>query len=121
MEVNLIVIRSDKPKELSSFYTMLGLTFRFHQHGNGPWHYATEIGNIVFEIYPLLKTQLAPDISTRLGFVVNNLESTIEKLKASNITVLQEPKESEFGYFAVIKDLDWRKIELKENNEYQRT
>ncbi|SEC41788.1 hypothetical protein SAMN04489761_2937 [Tenacibaculum sp. MAR_2009_124] len=117
MEINLIVIRSDKPKELSAFYEMLGVSFTYHRHGNGPWHYAVEIGNIVFEIYPLPKKEEIPDASLRLGFTVDNLERMIEELRTNNVLILQQPVMSEFGYFAVIKDLDGRKIELKERNE----
>jgi hypothetical protein len=31
----------------------------------------------------------------------------------NNVEIVREPKASEWGYFAIIKDLDGRKIELK--------
>ncbi|MGH1336848.1 MAG: VOC family protein [Aureispira sp.] len=114
MEINLIVIRTTQPKELSLFYAQLGLSFDYHQHGKGPWHYSTTIGTVVFEIYPLLKNQEAPDISLRLGFTVEALDPLIELLRQQKVNIVNLPKESEWGYFAVVKDLDGRKIELKE-------
>ena len=113
MEINLIVVRTDKPKELSEFYEQIGLNFEYHQHGKGTWHYSTEIGETVFEIYPLMKNQESPDKSLRLGFTIENLDETILNLKKRNVEIVREPKESEWGYFAIVKDLDGRKIELK--------
>lgn len=81
MKINLVVIRTDKPKELSKFYELIGMKFEYHQHGKGTWHYSTEIDEIVFEIYPLMKNQENPDKSLRLGFTIENLDKTIDNLK----------------------------------------
>jgi predicted enzyme related to lactoylglutathione lyase len=113
MKINLIVIRTNRPKELSDFYEQIGMKFEYHQHGKGTWHYSTEIGETVFEIYPLMKNQENSDNSLRLGFTIENLDEIIENLKKRNVEIVREPKESEWGYFAIIKDLDGRKIELK--------
>lgn len=114
MQINLIVIRTDKPKELSAFYEQFGMKFEYHQHGKGTWHYSTELEGIIFEIYPLMKNQNAPDKFLRLGFTIENLDELIINLKKNNVEIFREPKESEWGYFAIVKDLDGRKIELKE-------
>ena len=115
MEINLIVIRTSNPESLAEFYSQLGITFVYHKHGNGSWHYSSELKKLVFEIYPFLKNQEVADKSLRLGFEVDNLDALVLKLKKSNVEILVEPKESEWGYFAIIKDLDGRKIELKES------
>ena len=115
MQITLIVIRTDKPKELSKFYEILGMNFNYHRHGKGPWHYSAQIGKTVLEIYPLLKNQESPDISLRLGFSIESLDEIIGKLQKINAEIIQEPKISEWGYVAIIKDLDGRKIELKRN------
>lgn len=114
MQINLIVIRTNQPKELSEFYEQLGIEFDYHKHGNGAWHYSAEIEEIVFEIYPLSKNQETPDMSLRLGFTVDKLDDLMLNLKKKNVEIVKEPKESEWGYFAIIKDLDGRKIEIKE-------
>ena len=114
MKINLIVIRTDQLKACADFYQKLGISFDYHQHGKGPFHYAAELEGTVFEIYPLLKNQEKPDNSLRLGFDVPELDKLIELLKKDNIAILKEPALSAFGYAAIIKDVDGRKIELKE-------
>ncbi len=114
MEINLIVIRTTQPKALAEFYSQLGIKFDYHRHGNGSWHYSAEIGKLVFEIYPLMKDQETADKSLRLGFEVEHLDELIERLRTNGTEVVHEPKESEYGYVAVVKDLDGRQIELRE-------
>ena len=117
MRINLMVIRTNQPKELSAFYAHLGLQFEYHQHGKGAWHYSTEIEGTVFEIYPLMKNQETPDKSLRLGFTVDDLDTLIAKLEKNSIEIVNPPKATEWGYFAIIKDLDGRKIELKNKSK----
>ncbi|MEM1325270.1 MAG: VOC family protein [Bacteroidota bacterium] len=112
MQINLLVIRSNQPEKLSKFYEQLGMQFDYHRHGKGAWHYSTEVKGTVFEIYPLLKNQEVADSSTRLGFTVQSLDELIEQLRNQGVEIVREPKESEWGYFAIVKDLDGRKIEL---------
>ncbi|MFK7936296.1 MAG: VOC family protein [Saprospiraceae bacterium] len=114
MQLNLLVIRTNQPKELAEFYNIFQLEFEYHRHGKGAWHYSTKIENIVFEIYPLLKSQKIADRSLRLGFEVKELDNLIEQLRKKNIEIVSKPKQTEWGYVAIIKDLDGRKIELTE-------
>ncbi len=114
MRINLIVIRTKNIKELAGFYSKLGLEFKYHQHGKGPFHYSSELDKTVFEIYPLLKSQEKADNSLRLGFDVKELDQLISEFDKEGLEVVSRPRQSEWGYFAVIKDLDGRKIELKE-------
>lgn len=114
MKINLVVIRTPQPKQLADFYQELGMEFEYHRHGKGSWHYSTILGETTFEIYPLLKSQTEADKSLRIGFNVKNLNHLITDLQKKNIQIIKEPQQSEWGYFAVIKDLDGRKIELKE-------
>ena len=112
--INLIVIKTDKLKEQFEFYSALGIEFHYHRHGNGPYHYASVAGNPTIEIYPLPKSILQPDNSTRLGISVENLDTLIQELKSRDITIISEPLQTEWGYSAVIQDLDGQKIELTE-------
>jgi predicted lactoylglutathione lyase len=114
MQLKLLVIRSGNIAAAVQFYEKIGLEFDYHQHGNGPMHYSSTLGETIFELYPLLKQQEKADLSTRLGFEVENLDVLIEELRAARIAIIQEPKESEFGYFAIVKDLDGRKVELSQ-------
>ena len=117
MKINLIVIRTKDIDQLANFYQKLGIQFDYHQHGKGPFHYAAELDGTVFEIYPLLKNQAQPDHSLRLGFDVEKLDELITTLKMDHIKILKAPISSEFDYVAVVKDLDGRKIELREKEK----
>jgi len=113
MTINLIVVKTLRPTALAAFYACLGIRFEYHQHGNGPLHYAAEINGIVFEIYPL-PSGTTTDTTLRLGFTVDDLNKSIEKIKSFGAKIVKEPASGEWGYAAVIEDPDGRKIELTE-------
>ena len=113
-QINLLVIRTHQPDTLVKFYELLGIIFNYHQHGNGPFHYAAEMNGFVFEIYPLLKNQQEANNSLRLGFTVAHLDELVLTLKEYGVEILKEPMEMEWGYVSVVKDFDGRKIELKQ-------
>lgn len=83
MHIKLIVIRSKEPKVLAEFYSLLGFAFDYHQHGNGPFHYAATIGTVVFEIYPLTKSQSEPDKHLRLGFSIDDFDTKYKRINKS--------------------------------------
>lgn len=115
MQINLLVIRTADITTLAKFYEQLGISFHYHQHGNGPFHYSAELEGLVFEIYPLLKSQKNADSSLRLGFDIDNLDDLILKLKQAQVEIIKNPTHTDWGYVAIIKDPDGRKIELKES------
>ena len=109
MKLNLIVIRTADMPHLVNFYKILGLEFDYHKHEKGVFHYATKIGDTTFEIYPLLKNQTEADISTRLGFEIENFE---EKIGLLSEFIISQPMQTEFGLCAVLRDPDGRKVEI---------
>ena len=113
-QLNLLVIRTQNPVALKEQYEELGFQFQYHQHGKGPFHYAHEEEDFVFEIYPLNKHQEKADNSLRMGFGIKELDQSLDKLRESDWKILSEAKESEWGKVAIVQDLDGRKIELKE-------
>jgi lactoylglutathione lyase len=112
MDIRLLVLRTGDTKLLTDFYSLLGLQFEYHKHGNSPYHYSATIGATVLEIYPLAKNQIEPDKNIRLGFGIENFGQVIKKLNTAEVTFAQEPTETDFGFMAVIIDPDDRKIEL---------
>lgn len=112
MILNLIVIRTADMPRLVNFYQLIGLKFDYHKHEQGVYHYASKIGETVFEIYPLLKTQTEADISTRLGFKIDDFEEKIELLSEC---IVSKPMETEFGFSAILQDPDGRKVEIHKN------
>ena len=112
MTLNLLVIRTKNPEVLKTQYELLGLSFKHHKHGNGPYHYASELEHLVFEIYPLTKSMSKADDSIRLGFSVPDVSKTIDNIKNTNWIIRSNPTETEWGLTAVLQDLDGRKVEL---------
>ena len=113
MKINLLVIRTENPETLKTQYEKIGFKFDYHKHGNGPFHYASELNEFVLEIYPLTKSMTKADNSLRLGFEIENLEITIDRLRETDWKILSEPNQTEWGMISIIQDLDGRKIELK--------
>ncbi len=111
MHIKLLVLRTSDPKKLADFYSLLGLVFDYHKHGNSPYHYSTTIGRMILEIYPLTKSQTEADKNLRLGFSVPNFEKILENLTENQIA-MTEPAMTDFGFLTVILDVDGRKIEL---------
>jgi lactoylglutathione lyase len=114
MKINLIVLKTSQPEKLAAFYQQLGMKFDHHKHGNGPFHFAAEVNDLTFEIYPLPKGSEIADDTLRLGFTVSNMEYVIQKLKTSGVKVIKDPTITEWGYQSVVEDPDGRKIEIKE-------
>lgn len=112
MKLNLLVIKTNQLDEIKAQYELLGFDFIYHNHGNGPFHYSAELDDLVFEIYPLPKSKLITDDTTRLGFSIKNIRTTIAELKNSNWKISSDISESKWGTRAVIQDLDGRKVEL---------
>ncbi len=112
MDIRLLVLRTDDMKRLADFYSLFGLTFHYHQHGNSPFHYSAEMGHSVLEIYPLTKSQTEADKNLRLGFGIDNFDILVKNLDELQVPFIVYPTETDFGCMAVICDPDGRKIEL---------
>lgn len=108
--VNLIVLRSEDIDRAAQFYQSMGLLFTKHRHGNGPEHYSAEVGEVVFEIYPL--GTHVPTTSARIGFSVDDVDLVTEMLLNFGGNVISAQKNSEWGRRAVVKDLDGHSVEL---------
>ena len=113
MKINLLVIKTQNLENLKNQYEKIGFEFNYHQHGNGPFHYASEKSGFVFEIYPLTKSMKEADKSIRLGFEVENLELTMKNIKNTDWKILSDINITKWGKIAIIQDSDGRKIELK--------
>jgi len=114
VQINLVVIKTDKIEAQKSFYSALGIEFDYHRHGTGPFHYASKGMQPVLELYPLPKGVEQPDQTTRLGFGVTSLDQLINELTLLHVKIIKAPRHSEWGYSAVVEDFDGRKIELTE-------
>ena len=109
--INLIVIRSVDLNRAESFYQNLGLTFVRHRHGSGPEHMASESAGFVFEVYPRSNDRDSTS-HVRLGFVVDDIDAIIQRLREASVEVVTAPYESPWGRRAVVKDHDGHTVEL---------
>ncbi|MBO9199567.1 MULTISPECIES: VOC family protein [Niastella] len=112
MELRLLVIRSSEIARLADFYTLLGLTFEYHKHGKSPYHYSASIGHTTLEIYPLAKGQTEADKELRLGFALDDFDNAVITLKDRGVEFVSEPMQTDYGFMAIIKDPDGRRVEL---------
>lgn len=117
MKLNLLVLKTDNLEPLAEFYNLLGIEFEYHKHDRSPMHYSGKIGDLILEIYPLAKLQQQADSNLRIGFQLDDFDSVIAQLKNKKISFISEPTQTEFGYMAVVKDSDGRKVELYKTDE----
>ena len=111
ISLTLLVLKTQQVDRLRAFYQTLGISFVEEQHGKGPLHYAGQTGELTLEIYPL-PAEAAADSTTRLGFVVDNVEEVVELLQSQGNAALQGPRQTAWGYRAMVKDPDGRTVEL---------
>jgi predicted enzyme related to lactoylglutathione lyase len=115
--LNLLVLRAAEMNRLVDFYSALGLHFERHSHGRGVEHYAAQLGDSVFEIYP---RQAESDVTTavRLGFGVSSVDEAVERLRGKSAQILAEPHDSPWGRRAVVQDPEGHKVEICERQPH---
>ena len=67
-KLNLLVLYSANIEKSHDFYQTLGLQFVKEKHGRGPEHYASQLSNLVLELYPGKEIN-----KVRLGFSVDDI------------------------------------------------
>lgn len=85
-ELSLLVLYTDQLTRLLRFYEALGLDFTEERHGNGPIHFAVQLGTMVLELYPARGRQSSqPNRSLRLGFKVGSLDAVMGTLDSQGV------------------------------------
>jgi lactoylglutathione lyase len=100
-----IVVRCTEIERSRAFYELLGLSFVREQHGGGPVHYSTRLGQTLLELYPS-KTAASP---MRFGVRTSEFDACIATLKAmgSGLTSVDA-----LGSAAVLRDPDGHVVDL---------
>jgi catechol 2,3-dioxygenase-like lactoylglutathione lyase family enzyme len=111
VSLKLLVVKTRHLEEVRAFYQSLGVALASERHGQGPLHHAGQIGEAVFEVYPQQGDD-APDVTTRLGFAVDDLGRVLETLQAAGTPVIRQAKTTAWGTQAVVRDPDGRAVEL---------
>ncbi len=109
--LSLLVLKTHQVQKLCSFYASIGLSFCEEQHGRGPVHFAAEFNGIVLEIYPLADDAIA-DQTTRLGFVVADLQQVLRHLADQELCDPPQPRSTDWGERSIVRDPDGRAVEL---------
>jgi predicted enzyme related to lactoylglutathione lyase len=108
--LSLVVLQSGNIEAARDFFSLLGLAFTEEKHGQGPRHYAAQLGSLVLEIYPCQGSRPASPI--RLGFRVPCVDKTVEMLHGRGVRIVSEAKDSPWGRRAVVEDPDGNRVEL---------
>ena len=108
--LNLLVLRARNADALAAFYSALGFRFVRHRHGSGPEHYAAEEAGGVFEIYPASAGCLTQAL--RIGFSVEDVPTTVERVRVAGGEIVSQPEDSPWGLRAVVIDLEGHRVEL---------
>jgi predicted enzyme related to lactoylglutathione lyase len=109
--LNLVVIRAADLDRSAGFYGRLGLTFECHRHGQGPEHLASQIGEVVFEIYPAKEVTDRRE-SVRIGVAVEDVDALVRTMTESGGTIVSLPSDSPWGRRAVVADPDGHRVEI---------
>jgi hypothetical protein len=78
--LSLVVLRSNDIKRLRKFYEAIGLRFKVEKHGRGPTHYATTVGAVVLELYPITSSR---DGNSTIGLRVSSISTIRRRLIVS--------------------------------------
>lgn len=114
--LSLVVLKTRQIGRLRGFYETLGINWKEERHGQGPAHFAGQIGEVVFELYPLPDDGTPADATTRLGFAVEKVNVVFQALQNLGAPVVNGPAATQWGVRAVVRDPDGRAVELYESN-----
>lgn len=111
-----VVLFSENPEPLVRFYEEIGLEFEPEDHGDGPLHFECELPTTHFAIFPADHAGDAPrrnaTDTTFLGFEVDDVGATIDRLRSNDYQIDEEPTEYPWGLRGVVRDPDGRRVEI---------
>jgi lactoylglutathione lyase len=114
---SLVLFAADLGKT-AEFYRAIGLELEHEDHGEGPVHFALELGGVHFAIYPTEQSGRASARSAAgslfPGFYVAALDEVTESLRRTGARVLTEHEQMPWGCRVVVEDPDGRAIEVND-------
>jgi catechol 2,3-dioxygenase-like lactoylglutathione lyase family enzyme len=100
----VILLVSDMEKSVKFYRDVLHLPIKSQSR---EWTEFFNTGTVI-ALHPKRKVKLSP--GTRggilVGFMVNNFDATVSKLKLQEVKFFKEPKEEAFGKHTIIEDPD---------------
>jgi lactoylglutathione lyase len=117
-ELASVVLFAANPSATAAFYRALDLVLEDEHHGEGPIHFAAELGTVHFAIYPAHAPGRAPEHHTGgnvfPGFYVDSLEHVVSALKQAGSPILTEHEQMPWGCRIVAEDPDGRAVEINQ-------
>ena len=117
-EMASLVLFAASPAATMAFYRAVGLELEAEDHGEGPVHFATELGPVHFAIYPAEVEGRASERrsggSLFPGFYVESLDRAAEALAQVGAPMLTGHQEMPWGCRVVAEDPDGRAVEINQ-------
>ena len=117
-EMASLVLYAGDPTATAAFYSALGLELEHEDHGEGPVHFAVELGQVHFAIYPAEAPGRALERrsggSLFPGFYVASLDRTAQALAQAGAPVLTGHQQMPWGCRIVAEDPDGRTVEINQ-------
>jgi len=123
-EMASLVLFAADAGQTADFYRAVGLALEHEYHGEGPVHFAMELGGVHIAIYPAEDGGRAPARraagSSFPGFYVDSLDDATESLRRIGATVLSEHEQMPWGCRVVVEDPDGRAVEVNDRTHCPR-
>ena len=116
--ITSITITTPQLQDMLSFYQIIGFQFVASKVEKGSEiHRATHNG-VEFSLYKTTNTLKSQVPSLQLGFMVTDLDGTVERLKRlSHVTCILDPTDMPDGKKAIMIDPDGHAIELSQRQK----
>ena len=118
IEVGAVVLYAKDLETTSEFYRTIGVPLEREDHGEGPIHFAAELGPVHFAVYPA--SSGGPASVRRSagdsfhGFFVDSLERVQSALEMSGAPQIAGHEVMPWGCRIVAQDPDGRAIEINQ-------
>lgn len=113
-----LVLYASDAAATAAFYRALGLALAGEDHGEGPVHFAAELGPVHFAIYPAGAPGRSGERrsagSTFPGFYVASLDDAARALARAGASMLIAHEQMPWGCRIVAEDPDGRAVEVNQ-------
>ena len=117
-EMASLVLFAGDTAATAAFYRALGLELADEDHGEGPVHFAVELGPVHFAIYPAQAPGRAAERrsggSVFPGFYVGSLDRAVAALGRAGAVMLTGHEQMPWGCRVVAEDPDGRTVEINQ-------
>jgi lactoylglutathione lyase len=117
-EMASLVLFAADPGATAAFYRAVGVDLDDEDHGEGPVHFAAELGPVHFAIYPAGTPGRAPERrsggSCFPGFYVRSLDHAVAALTRAGAPIPTGHEQMPWGCRVVAEDPDGRAVEINQ-------